>query len=218
MTMTDSEFDTALITAAFRIAADDGWRKVTVADAARAADLKLPRARDRFPVKSFILLRFGSLADQMALTDASTEGSIRDRLFDLLMRRFDALQAQRDGIKALLRALPADPATALMLGCASRTSMRWMLQGAGVLATGLRGELQVKGLLAVWLWGMRAWEKDTSDDLSATMAAVDKALERAEQVASWLSGDQPATQLPPVPGAAEPDAPFDDTLLPDPEI
>ena len=105
MTMTDSEFDTALITAAFRIAADDGWRKVTVADAARAADLKLPRARDRFPVKSFILLRFGSLADQMALTDASTEGSIRDRLFDLLMRRFDALQAQRDGIKALLRAL-----------------------------------------------------------------------------------------------------------------
>ena len=66
--------------------------------------------------------------------------------------------------------------------------MRWMLQAAGVTATGPRGELQVRGLLAVWLWGVRAWERDQSDDLSHTMAAVDTALQRAERVASWLHG------------------------------
>lgn len=216
--MTDTEFDTALITAAFRIAADEGWRKVTVADAARSADLPLPRARDRFPAKPFILLRFASLVDQAALADAATEGSVRDRLFDLLMCRFDAIQAQRDGVIALLRALPSDPATALMLGCATHRGMRWMLQAAGIPATGPRGALQVKFLLGVWLWGMRAWEKDETEDLSGTMAAVDKALERAEQVASWLSGTRPAPPPPPVSAGAGEDAPFVDPLLPDPEI
>src|SRR5450432_2758712 len=113
--MTGSEFDTALVTAAFRLAAEDGWRKVSVAAAARAAGLSLAEARGRFPSRAAILLRFGRLADQAALLDAPSEGPVRDRLFDLLMRRFDVLQAHRAGVKALLRALPFDPPMALLL-------------------------------------------------------------------------------------------------------
>lgn len=203
--MSDSEFETAIITAAFRLAADEGWSRVTVPAACRAAGLPASEARTRFPTRASMLLRFGQLADQAALTDAPTEGPVRDRLFDLLMRRFDALNAQRDGIKALLRALPADPATAMMLACATRNSMRWMLQAAGITATGFRGDLQVKGLMAVWLWGLRTWEKDESEDLSQTMAVVDSALGRAEQVASWMGGAQVAAPPPPpiTPGAGE---------------
>jgi AcrR family transcriptional regulator len=212
--MTDTEFDTALVAAAFRLAGESGWRAVTVPAAARAADLSLAEARARFPTRGAILLRFGRLADQMALADAPSEGPVRDRLFDLLMRRFDLLQAHRDGVKALLRALPADPATTLLLACATRTSMRWMLQAAGVSAIGPRGDLQVKGLLAVWLWAVRAWDKDESEDLSGTMAAVDSALGQAEKAASWLCGksaakpseDEPPEDEPFVePAASEPD-------------
>ncbi len=203
--MSEPDFDTALVTAAFRIAADQGWRNVNVVAAARAAGLPLDEARARFPSRSSILLRFGRLADQAALKDAPSEGPIRDRLFDLLMGRFDALQAHRSGVKALLRALPTEPPTALLLACATRTSMRWLLQAAGVTATGPRGALQVRGLVAVWLWGVRAWQRDESDDLSATMAAVDAALGRADRVASWLSGSVRSTPPPPpaAPGAGE---------------
>ena len=186
--MSDTEFDIALVTAAFRLAGEQGWRRVNAALAAREGGLPLPEARARFPSKAAILLRFGRLADQAALTGASGEGPIRDQLFDLLMRRFDFLQTHRAGVKALLRSLPTDPPTALLLATASRRSMRWMLQAAGVTATGTRGELQVKGLLAVWLWAVRAWERDESADLSGTMAAVDSALQRAERVANWLHG------------------------------
>ena len=193
--MNDTEFDTALVTAAFRLAGEAGWRKVNVAAAARAAGLSLAEARGRFASRGAILLRFGRLADQAALLGAPSDGPVRDRLFDLLMRRFDVVQTHRAGVKALLRALPIDPATALLLACASTRSMRWMLQGAGVTATGTRGEVQVRGLLAVWLWGVRAWERDASDDLSGTMAAVDAALQRAEQIASWLHGDTQTRSL-----------------------
>ena len=192
--MDDTDFDTALIASALTLAGTDGWRSVSVAAAARAADLPLSRARVRFPGKAGILLGFGRMADELTLEDATDEGPVRDRLFDLLMRRFDALQAQRAGVLAVMRALPFDPCTAVLLACATRRSMRWMLEAAGGSSTGLTGELRVKGLVAVWLWAMRAWERDESEDLTGTMAALDTALSRAEQAAGWLTG-RPAVKL-----------------------
>jgi ubiquinone biosynthesis protein COQ9 len=197
--MSDTEFDTALVTAAFRLAGEEGWRNVNVAKAARAAGLSMAEARGRFPSLAAILLRFGRLADQAALLDAPDDGPVRDRLFDLLMRRFDVLQTHRAGVRALIRYAPTDPPTALLLACANRRSMRWMLQGAGVTARGPGGALQVRGLLAVWLWAVRAWERDESEDLSGTMAAVDSALRRADRVAAWLYGQRSA---PPPPAAS----------------
>jgi ubiquinone biosynthesis protein COQ9 len=218
--LSDADFDIALITAAFRLAGEEGWRNLNVAKAARAAGLSVAEARGRFPARTAILLRFGRLADQAALLDAPDEGPVRDRLFDLLMRRFDVLQTHRAGVKALLRILPTEPLTALLLASATRRSMRWMLQGAGIDATGPRGALQVRGLLAVWLWGVRAWERDESDDLSGTMAAVDTALQRVEQAASWLDGRR-AKPPPVASGAGELDPsdppPIDDPPLPESE-
>jgi ubiquinone biosynthesis protein COQ9 len=219
--MSETDFDTALVAAAFRLAGEGGWRKVNAVAAARAAGLSLPEARARFPSRAAILLRFGRLADQAALAGAASEGPVRDRLFDLLMSRFDVLQAHRAGVKALLRTLPTDPATALLLACATRRSMRWMLQAAGITATGPQGELQVRGLLAVWLWGVRAWERDPSEDLSHTMAAVDTALGRAERVALTLCGPlrkpraaaHPDPDAPPLAGEGPPPA---DTVPPPP--
>jgi len=62
--MDDAEFDRALIAAAFQVAAEQGWRRLSVATAARAGGLPLPRARERFPGRAAILVRFGRLADQ----------------------------------------------------------------------------------------------------------------------------------------------------------
>lgn len=186
--MSDTEFDSALIASAFQLAAERGWAQVSVAAAARAAALPLHEARARFPTKPMLLLRFGRMADQAALMDLAPEGPVRDRLFDLLMRRFDVLQAHRAGVLALLRTLPTDPPTALLLALTTRRSMRWMLDAVDVNSRGVRGELRVRGLIAVWLWTVRTWERDESADLSTTMATLDAALHRAENAAGWLGG------------------------------
>ncbi len=188
--MEHAEFDRALIAAAFAEIAAVGWSRFSVAGAARSAGLDLALARTRFPCRATLLLRLGRIADTAALTGALTDGSVRDRLFDMLMRRIDTLQEHRPGMLALLRALPTDPATALLLAVASRSSMGWMLEAAGVSATGPLGELRRKGLLAVWLWTLRAWQHDETADLAATMAALDQALVRADQAAAWLRGRQ----------------------------
>lgn len=194
--MDENAFDTELIASFFRLAAERGWAQVSVVAAARAAALPLDQARARLPGRAAVLLRFGRMADQAALTEAPNDGSIRDKLFDLLMRRLDVVQAHRAGVLALLRALPTEPPTALLLACATRRSMRWMLEAAGVGTHGLRGALRVRGLVAVWLWTLRAWEGDETADLSVTMAALDAALRRAERAAAWLSGSGPAADTP----------------------
>ena len=150
------------------------------------------------------------MADQAALAETPTDGTIRDKLFDLLMRRFDALQAHRAGVVALLRALPSEPPTALLLACATRRSMRWMLETAGASTAGLRGTLRVRGLVAVWVWTLRAWERDESADLSGTMAALDAALRRADRVAAWLGGGAAAAS-----NLAESDSAASDTVASD---
>jgi hypothetical protein len=189
--MEDDAFDSALIGAAFAQAAEFGWRHVTIAGAARAGGLPLARARARFPGRAKLLLRLGRIADQAALAEVPAEGTVRDRLFDLLMRRIDVLQAHRAGVIALLRALPCEPPTAVLLACATRRSLRWLAPSVGIDLSGLRGELKLRGLLAAWLWTLRAWERDESADLSATMAALDTALGRAEQAMRWLRGRTP---------------------------
>jgi len=213
--MDDADFDKALITAAFARAAEVGWCRLHVADAARDAGLPLDRARARFPGRNAVLMRFGRAADQAALAGATTEGTTRDRLFDLLMRRIDALQANREGMLALFRALPADPPLALLLGAASLRSMGWMLEAAGASATGPRGLLRAKGLLAVWLWTVRAWRADSSETLDHTMSALDHALNRAAQAEAWLGGRRaPPGEPAPEP---EPDLPAGPVADPPPE-
>jgi hypothetical protein len=197
--MSGPDFDQTLITAAFQRAADVGWARLTIVDAARAAGLSLAEARVRFPGKLALLRRFGAMLDAAALASAPADGPPRDRLFDLIMSRFDAMKPHRAGLRALLRHLPGDPALVLGLGCATRRSMRWMLQAAGISTTGVRGELRVRGMVGVWLWALRAFERDATDDLAPTMAALDTALTRVHAAGAWLAGERKST-------AAEPDA------------
>jgi ubiquinone biosynthesis protein COQ9 len=229
--MEDAAFDRALVSAAFALAAEVGWHRVSVTEAARRAGLPLDRARLRFPGRSVVLLRLGRMADAVALADVSADAAatVRDRLFDLLMRRFDVLQENRDGVLALLNALPRDPATALLLATATVGSMHWMLEASGISAQGPFGLIRAKGLTAVWVQTVRAWAADRSPDLSGTMAALDKALGRAERMSSWLPAgrragraaapaDEPASEfvgaseadpasMPPVPPAMPPATP-----------
>lgn len=197
--MTDQEFEAALVDAAFALGAGAGWLRVSPAAAARHAGLDLVRARSLFPCTGAVLKKFGRQADAAALSHVAADGSVRDKLFDMLLRRFDYLQPRRTGVVALMRVLPFCLPMALAMAEMNLTSMGWLLEGAGVDATGIAGALKKRGLLAVWLYGLRAWAADESPDLTATMAAVDKALAKAEGMAQRgsPSPSQPvATEAP----------------------
>lgn len=182
MTETD---DDALVAALWRVIAAHGWPGLTMARLAAEAAVPIATLRDRFPSRVDALVLHGRRVDHAVLagTVAGQGGAARDRLFDVLMRRLDAMQPHRDGILRLLRDMRRDPSLAVLLGPQLSISMRWMLDAAEIGGDGCRRRLLALGLVGVWLAAVRAWAEDESEDLGTTMAALDRVLDRAEQVA-----------------------------------
>jgi AcrR family transcriptional regulator len=183
-----AELRERILDAALTLAARRGWRRTSLADVAAEAGIGLDQLRNKFASKPAIVGGLIRRTDERALALGPAEGSsARDRLFDVLMRRFDALAADRAGIAAILRDACFDPATALCLAPRLMTSMAWMLEAAGLDSSGPVGLLRIKGLAAVYLWALREWLADDSPDLAKTMAALDRGLRQAEALAGLLA-------------------------------
>lgn len=180
--------DGAILDAFWQLIATEGWRAATIAAVATEAGVAPAALRARFPSRALLIARHAAVVDRTVLdgTIPDAGGSPRERVFDVLMRRFDALQPHRAGILRLIEDLPRDPVTALALAPLLAVSMARMLETAGIAADGALGPVRVNGLAGVWVVAMRAWRKDDSADLAATMAALDKALDQAEQLARTI--------------------------------
>lgn len=175
-----------IIDAALALAATEGWRGLSLAAIAAAAELPILRVYRVFQSKQAILCGFHRRVDEIVLAEpppAEPDERPRDRLFDLLMRRFDALQQHKAALGVLSRELRGDPLSAFCAGASLLRSMRWMLEAADIPTAGVRGTVAVKLASAAYLSTMRIWQRDDSPDLGRTMAALDARLRRIE---GWL--------------------------------
>lgn len=202
----DNDVRERLLGSALALAAAGGWRSASLAAVAADAGVPLAEAYAVFPTRLSILSGLLGRTDRRVLEGgpAEADDTPRDRLFDILMRRFDALAADREGVRAIVRDMPGDPLNALLLAPCFAASMAWMLEAAGLSAAGLGGSLRVKGLAVVYLATLRVWLDDDSIDMAKTMAALDRNLQRADQLARRLplrSRRRPVGDVAPPPPA-----------------
>ena len=176
-----------IVEAALTLAARSGWRRVRLADIAAETGLTLAELRTHFPTKRAIISGFLQQTDEKVLASGPAEGtSARDRLFEVLMRRFDALAPYRNAVGAIVGAHLCDPAQSLCQLPRLLCSMAWMLEAAGLSSAGIGGALRSKGLAVVYLAALRVWLTDDSNDLAKTMAALDRGLRQAETLAGVI--------------------------------
>ncbi|HYC05996.1 MAG TPA: TetR/AcrR family transcriptional regulator [Azospirillaceae bacterium] len=178
------------IRAALDLAAERGWRDIGMADIAGRVGLSLNELRRQYPSKGALLDGLARRVDEAVLAGgpADADERPRDRLFDVMMRRFDALVPYREGLRAVARDVGADPLSALGTARQLRRSMDWMLETARVGSSGLWGMAQARGLLLVHLSVLRVWFEDDSPDLARTMAALDARLRQAEELSNSVRG------------------------------
>jgi AcrR family transcriptional regulator len=178
-----------IIDATLDLIAGRGWRNLSLADIAAATGLSLAQLYAVFPSKLAVLDAFERRVNERTLTgEVSAEDSVRDRLFELVMRRLDVLAPHRPAVRALARDLPLDPAIALCTGPRFLNAMRWMAELAGIDTSGIGGWLRVNGLAAVYMSTLYAWLNDDSADNTRTLAALDRALKQAEFFARSIPG------------------------------
>jgi AcrR family transcriptional regulator len=173
-----------IIDAALALISARGWRNVSLAAVADEAGVPILQVYRLFHSRTAILRGLFRRVDEAVLAvplDAEAEEKPRDRLFDLLMRRFDALQPHRAALEVLRRDLRSDPLTSLALGGGLLCSMRLMLEAAGIACHGVGGVIAVKLSAASYLAAAHTWARDESPDLAPTMSALDRRLRGIER-------------------------------------
>jgi len=170
--------------------AEKGYGAVALSDVARAAGLGLAELYRLYPDKVALASAFMARVDAEVLAgvprrsdadEGDPEETARDRLFDTMMRRYDALRPRRAALAAIRRAASRDPLLAIALGPALRRSMAAMLEAASLSSEGVNGALRQNGLLAIHYAVSRVFGQDDTGDLSKTMAALDGHLKTAEK-------------------------------------
>lgn len=175
------------IDAALDLAARMPWDAITMTDIADKTHTSLAELSDIFDDKTDILIAYGRMIDKKVLAihvNPDPSSPERDRLFEILMERFDILNDNRAAVISILKSFTLDPKQAVIGLPHLGRSMAWMLEAAGIDTNGIKGAVKVTGLTAVYLNTLYHWMKDDSGDLPKTMAALDCGLSRAEQLAN----------------------------------
>lgn len=181
----------AIGSAVFSVAATQGWSRVTPAEVAAHAGLDPQDVARSHPGYEALVDEAFRLIDRQALhgrTEPEPDEPIRERLFDVLMARFEAMKPHRDAIERYIRGLPLHPMNGMVSALRLGRSMALTLEAAGVSASGLRGYVRIKGLAYTYLWVLRVFLKDNTEDLARTMAALDKALKNVDDMVTLIPG------------------------------
>lgn len=173
-----------IIDATLSLLAENGWAAVSLDAIADKAGVKLAQLRDAYDSRTAILDDFVRRIDRQVLDNvdaAMADEPARERLFDILFSRFEALEPHRPAFRRLSSAILRDPLFALEINRTITNSMGWMLTAAGIANTGPKGLVRAQGLAIVWGQVMRVWLDDEDPGHARTMAELDKRLRQAER-------------------------------------
>ncbi|CAA7616711.1 hypothetical protein [Magnetospirillum sp. UT-4] len=186
-----------LVDALMAAAAESGWRGLSLADISDRAGVPLAEAAEMVRSPADLLDLYARRIDRRMLEGGTVPGeTARDRLFDVVMRRFEAMSPDRAALAVILRQSGDDPWTLARGGRRLVKSMALTLEAAGLSSAGLCGLARTNGLCAVYLYALRAFLDDDSPDLSRTMSSLDTALRRAEGLAGLMRGRRPEPAAP----------------------
>ena len=173
-----------IIDAALRLAASKPWRDVSLNEIAQSAGVTLVELSKEFYGKLSIMAAFTKLVDEQVLARArlvhGADESARDRVFDVIMTRFDILQPYRAALKSIMHdgGVPGLDALGRMM-----RSQHWMLVAAGIPADGPAGRAREAALLSVYARTFQEWLDDEDAGRAKTMAVLDRRLRNGE---SWM--------------------------------
>jgi len=174
-----------IIDALLALLAEKRFEDIWFGDIAARAGLTLADCRAEFRSVLSVLAAHMKETDRQVLAggDADmSEEAPRERLFDVLMRRLEALALHKAAVRSLARSAACDPALAFALNGLTLRSMQWMLTAADISAAGPKGMVRAQGLALLYASVLRVWFNDDEEGLPRTMAALDRALDR---VARW---------------------------------
>jgi AcrR family transcriptional regulator len=177
------------IDALMALLAEHSFEEIGLAEVAGRAGLKLSQLRAEFGSTLAIVAAHIKDIDRAVLAGDMAdmaEEPARERLFDVLMRRLEALAPYKEATRSLMCSARRNPGLALALNAMAVRSQKWMLEAAGIGASGPKGALRAQGAALMFARVLAVWIDDDEPGLDRTMAALDRGLASAERWAGFL--------------------------------
>ncbi len=178
----------AIIAALMDLLAEKRFEQIGLAEVAARAKVSLADLRNEFRSTLAIIAAHVKQIDRKVLAEGDRdmlEEPARERLFDVLMRRIEAMAPHRAAIRSLMRSIPCNAGLALALNAMAVNSQQWMLTAAGIGASGPKGMIRAQGMAVLFGRVVRVFVEDDEDN-ARTMAALDRALARGQRWAGFL--------------------------------
>jgi AcrR family transcriptional regulator len=177
------------IAALMALLAERSFEQIGLAEVAGRAGIKLSQLRAEFGSTLAILGAHIKEIDRTVLAGGDVdmaEEPVRERLFDVLMRRLEAHAPYKDAVRSIMCSARRSPGLAFALNTMAVRSQRWMLEAAGIGASGPRGALRAQGAAFMFARVLSVWIDDEEEGIDRTMAALDRGLSSAERWAGFL--------------------------------
>jgi len=178
-----------IIEAFMALLAERPFEEIGFGEIAARTGLTLAQCRGEFASTVGVLAAHIKELDRKVLAGGEAdmaEEPPRERLFDVLMRRLEALAPQRAAVRSLVRSSARNPGLALALNSLAVRSQQWMLTAAGIDAAGPRGLIRAQGLALLYARVLRVWLDDQDPGLARTLAALDRELARGQRWSNVL--------------------------------
>ena len=169
---------------------DHPYEEVSLPLVAEKAKVKLSDMRNSYGSKLDLVAAFAEMIDTRVLDDRDEDMEDqppRDRLFDVLMSRIDALADYREAVRSLHMAARSDPALALDFNRLETRSQKWMLIAAGIEVTGFKGRIVAQGLAVAFARVVKVWLNEADEGMPRTMARLDKELDNGSSFMKRLN-------------------------------
>jgi len=154
-----------IVDALMKLASERRFEDISIRDICEEAGVSLADFRDAFPSKGAVLAGFSRRIDRAVLseeTDDLADESARERLFDIFMKRLEAMAPYREGVREAAAYLRRDLGAALAMNQVVMNSMRFMMEAAGIEAQdGAAGALSACGLTTRIPACRRRWRNST---------------------------------------------------------
>jgi AcrR family transcriptional regulator len=171
-----------VVDALMKLATERPWDQIELPDIAAEAGVSLAQLRGLFPSKLAMLGGLTRIVDDAVLAGGAedlAEEPARERMFDLVMRRLDAMAPYKGSLRKIAPAIRRDPLTLAALNRGAVNSWRYMLASVGIPTEDALGHLRVQGAVLLMARVSETWLDDDEPELSKTMARLDRELKTA---------------------------------------
>lgn len=180
-----------IIHKSFELIEKIGWERFSFQKLSEKEKIPLNFLKTNYKCKYTVIEKFSQMIDRQVESniraDDLMDSSIKDKLFELIMLRFDELESFKKALKNIFLSTKKNPLLISIISKNLLNSFDFYLEVSNSYQNSPTDIFKKNFLLLIYSLVFETWLNDNSEDLSKTMSQLDKYLSIAEQTQNKIN-------------------------------